>query len=281
MNHLINITKSDGTTELFEEEKLINSLKRVGATQEAIDSIVETVGKSMKSGMTTAKIYHHAFSLLKTHSLPIAVKYSVRRALMELGPDGFPFEKFVARIFRKWGYQTLTDQTVMGKCVPHEMDVVAWKGKTLAMVEAKFHNENVLSSDIKVVLYIKARFDDIAETTFDYGNGQCKLAERWLITNTKFTDRAIHYGVCERLNLLGWNYPVKDSLHEIIEKTGLQPITCLTTLNHQQKKDIIGRGMLACADIIEAPESLREIGIKPENIEAIVNEAKLIIGSAK
>ena len=79
---------------------------------------------------------------------------------MSLARDGFPFEKFVARLFNVWGYDTITDQTVMGSCVDHEVDVVAWKGNDLAMVEAKFHNEFGLKSDSKVVLYVKARYDD-------------------------------------------------------------------------------------------------------------------------
>ena len=41
MNHIITITKTDGTKELFEEEKLINSLRRVGVKPEAIDEIVD------------------------------------------------------------------------------------------------------------------------------------------------------------------------------------------------------------------------------------------------
>ena len=39
MNHLVTITKSDGTQELFEEEKLVSSLKRVGASEDAISSV--------------------------------------------------------------------------------------------------------------------------------------------------------------------------------------------------------------------------------------------------
>ena len=155
MNHLITVTKSDGTKQLFEEEKLMQSLRRAGAPVEATEDIIEEVEEGMHDGMTTTEIYARAFELLKKHSHHAAVKYSIRRALFELGPDGFPFEKFVARLFNVWGYETITDQTVMGSCVDHEVDVVAWKGNDLAMVEAKFHNEFGLKSDLKVVLYVR------------------------------------------------------------------------------------------------------------------------------
>jgi hypothetical protein len=281
MNHLINITKADGTQELFEEEKLVNSLKRVNASTPVIDEIIQNVEMKMKPGMTTTEIYGQAFSLLRKHSEPSAVKYSIRRALMDLGPDGFPFEKFVARIFRVWGYETLTDQEVMGACVPHEVDVVAWKDNDLAMVEAKFHNGIGLSSDVKVALYVKARFDDISNITYDYGGAKRKLTQGWLITNTKFTDRAIAYGECQKLRMIGWNYPHRENLHEIIEQNGLHPITCLGSLTRDQKRDLIGRNILACIDIIKQPEELHTIGVKLEQSEKILAEARLIVESAK
>lgn len=279
MNHLITITKSDGTKQLFEEDKLRNSLTRAGASTDAIDEILEQVESTMKEGMSTNQIYSHAFSLLRKRSLHIAVKYSVRRALAELGPDGFPFERFISRIFHAWGYDTLTDQHVMGACIEHEMDVVAWKGKSLAMVEAKFHNEFGLKSDVKVALYVKARFDDIAQNEFDYGGTRRKLTERWLFTNTKFTDQAIKYGACNDLKLIGWNYPESGNLHTLIEELRLHPITCVTSLNHQQKKDLIGRNIITCADLSKRPEILHEIGVRSEDEAAkMVEEARMIMG---
>lgn len=282
MNHLITITKSDGTPQLFEEEKLVSSLKRVGASRDIIDDVVDQVEGEMHNGMSTSDIYKRAFLLLRQHSVPSAIKYSVRRAMMELGPDGFPFEKFVARIFRMWGYESLTDQNVIGTCVEHEVDVVAWKGETLAMVEAKYHNDFGMKSDLKVVLYVKARYDDIAPNSFDFGNKPRKLTERWLFTNTKFTDRAIKYGECVGLKLVGWNYPSGNSLHEIISQNGLHPIACLSSLTHQQKRDLVGRDILACVDLVGRPSVLRDIGIrKPEELEKVLTEAQLVIEQAK
>ncbi|MDD5165028.1 MAG: ATP cone domain-containing protein [Candidatus Pacebacteria bacterium] len=281
MNHLISITKSDGTHQLFEEEKLKSSLKRVGASDEVIEEILEEIGKTMHDGMTTNEIYGHAFVLLKKHSHHVAVKYSIRRALIELGPDGFPFEKFVSRVFQSWGYQTITDQTVLGKCISHEVDVVGWNKDKLIMAEAKFHNEFGMKSDSKVALYINARREDLAETFFDYGGIKRKISEFWLVTNTKFTDQAIIYGECNHLHMLGWNYPVQGNLHEIIEKNALHPVTCITGLNHQQKKDLVGRNIVTCSDLIRQPQILESIGIKNADAEKIVNEAKLIIKVAK
>ncbi len=282
MNHLMMITKSDGTQQLFEEEKLVNSLRRAGASDQTIEEILRKVEDHMKDGMTTTEIYRHAFSLLHKHSFHIAVKYSLRRALAELGPDGFPFERLIGRIFHAWGYETLTDQHVMGACIEHEVDVVAWKGGALAMVEAKFHNEFGLRSDVKVALYVKARFDDIAQNQFDFGGTTRKLSERWLFTNTKFTDQAIKYGSCNGLKLIGWNYPSTGNLHALIEELGLHPITCLTSLTHQQKKDLIGRNIITCADLIRRPEILHEAGVRSDaDVAKIIEEATMVVGEKR
>ncbi len=281
MNHLLTITKSDGTKQLFEEEKLVSSLTRVGAPQETIEEIVDEVERNMNDGMTTDQIYHQAFALLRKHSHHLAVKYSIRRALIELGPDGFPFEKFVAKVFNFWGYETKTDQTLLGKCISHEVDVVAWNKEKLVFVEAKFHNEFGLKSDSKVALYIEARREDLSGTDFDYGGIKRKISEFWLVTNTKFTDQAITYGECNGLKMLGWNYPNVGNLHDIIEKNALHPITCITALSHQQKKDLVGRNVLTCSDLIHSPQVLEAIGVKGDLVQKVVDEAKVIIQVAK
>ncbi len=283
MNQPFYVTKSDGTKELFDVSKLIKSLQRSGASPETIEHITEQIEKEMADGISTADIYGHAFALLRTKHHPIAVKYSLRRALFDLGPDGFPFEKFVARIFQLWSFETLTDQILMGQCVEHEVDVVAWKGDQLDMVEAKFHHELGLRSDLKVVLYVKARFDDLKDNVFDYGGRSRKLSPkgRWLITNTKFTDPAIKYGECSNMNLVGWNYPAKENLHQLIEQNGLHPITCLSSLSGQDKKNLMGQNVLTCIDVIAKPKLLEKIGIKADQIEKVLTEAQFIIEQAK
>ncbi|MFA6601703.1 MAG: ATP cone domain-containing protein [Candidatus Paceibacterota bacterium] len=281
MNHLITITKSDGTKQLFEEEKLVNSLRRIGSSAEAIEDVVDQVEKEMKEGMSTTDIYNRAFFLLRKHSTHAAAKYSIRRAMMELGPDGFPFEKFIARLFETWGYKTLTDQIMLGRCVDHEIDVLAWKGEELAMVEAKYHNEYGMKSDLKVVLYVKARYDDLMDTVFENDGLKRKLSGRYLVTNTKFTDKAVRYAECNGLKLIGWNYPAKGNLHDLIFENSLQPIACITSLTREQKKDLVGRGLLLCTDIIGKPSVLHDIGVKPEETEKILTEAQMVIEEGK
>ena len=278
MNHLVTVVKADGTTELFEEQKLIESLQNSGGSPELIEKILGHVGREIRDGMKTSEIYKHAFHLLRKHSMPAAVKYSLRRALSELGPDGFPFERYISKIFESWGYETLTDQTVFGGCVAHEVDVVAWNREKLIMVEAKFHNEFILKSDLKVVLYIKARFDDLKENTYNYGGTTRKLTEGWLVTNTKFTDQAVKYGECQGLKMIGWNYPAHGNLQDIIEELRLHPFTCLTSLSNVHKKMLLAKGIVLCKDLIDHPNLLKEIGMPINEAQKVYDEAKEVCG---
>ncbi|MBI1974332.1 MAG: ATPase [Candidatus Zambryskibacteria bacterium] len=213
------ILKANGKRESFEPEKLRASLMHSGATEEAATNVLTHLLPELHDDMTTEEIYKHAFSTLQRMSKPIARSYSLRRAVMSLGPSGFPFEDFVAEVLRVQGFECATRQVVLGGCVPHEVDVVAYNEKKLIMVEAKFHNELGTKSDLKVALYVKARFDDLKENVFDYGGKARAITDAWLITNTKFSSTAIHYGVCKNLTMIGWNYPERGNLQDMIENS--------------------------------------------------------------
>lgn len=227
----VNIVKANGVHETFDPSKLRLSLMRAGAEEDAITSVMTTIMHGLKDGMTTHDIYQHAYKALAEYQKPVAMRYSLRRALMNMGPTGFPFEDLIEAIFKEQGYDTLTRQTVLGGCVPHEVDVVAWNKQKLIMVEAKFHNELGIKSDLKVALYVKARVDDLKNNVFRYGGENRNLTEGWLITNTKFSSTAIHYGICENLVMIGWNYPEKGNLQDLISGS---PHLLELVYNHSQ-----------------------------------------------
>lgn len=271
----IQVIKANGAREAFDNDKLLGSLVSAGASVKVAEEIVDHITEELHDGMSTQQIYKHAFFLLHKREKPVAMRYSLRRAIMELGPTGFPFEKFIASIFKEKGYEVLTDQQVLGHCVPHEVDVIAWNDQKLIMAEAKFHNELGLRSDVKTALYVKARMDDLKDTTFNYGHDR-KLDEMWLITNTKFTSSAIHYAECTGLKLIGWNYPEKGNLQNLIEDSGLHPVTSITTFSGSQKKSLLDRGIVLCEDLVKDPSIFRSLGLNDEKAKAVLSEIKAL-----
>ncbi|MDD5318441.1 MAG: ATPase [Candidatus Pacebacteria bacterium] len=272
MKKTIFITKGDGERELFDPLKLEMSLRKSGATDTVITTIVNKIYEDMSDGVTTTAIYRYAFDLLKEMQKPAAARYSLRRSIIELGPTGFPFEKYIAELFKARGYNALVDQVLLGACVPHEVDVVAWDEKKLLMSEVKFHAEMGNKTDLKIALYVKARFDDLRHTQFDYGHPR-HLDEGWLITNTKFSETAVHYGKCVGLKMLSWNYPEQGNLQDLIEELNFHPITSLTTISGSQKNMLFENQIVLCKQIAADTGLLdRHLSLSAEQKKSVLEE---------
>ena len=193
---------------------------------------------------------------------------------MELGPSGFPFEKFVGAILTEEGFQTEVGIFVPGKCVMHEVDVVAKTDHTEYMVECKYHNTQGKISDVKVPLYIHSRFLDINEKLKNDPKSMHKFQQGWIYTNTRFSSDAIAYGKCVGLNLVGWDYPHHDSLKFKIDTLGLFPITALITLTRKEKEKLLNQGIVLCKELVQNQHKLDEIGIEKSKQKKIVENAR-------
>lgn len=269
------ITKMDGEQEPFDPKKLEQSLARAGTEKHTRDGIVEHIVQELRDGMTTQDIYQHAFELLRQRENdPVAARYSIKRAVTELGPSGFPFEQFIAEIFKSMGYTDVrTGVAMQGKCAPHEVDVVAMhNGKRIA-AEAKFHNNLGIKTDLKVALYVKARFDDLQEA-------HEQVDEGWLITNTRFTRNAARYAHCAGMNLLGWDYPHERGLEVLIDNAGVHPITALTSLNKEQKRLLLDSNIVLCRQMDLSDAALHGYHIAHDMYERVRNEVRELCGSA-
>jgi len=157
----VRITKASGEKVPFSEEKLRQSLERSGATESQIDFVVDEVNDLLYDGIPTGKIYRKAYDMLRKRSRSKAARYKLKKAIMELGPSGYPFERFVGAILEQQGFRSEVGVVVEGKCVSHEIDVIAVKNSKLILVECKFHNRPGVKCDVKVPLYIHSRFRDV------------------------------------------------------------------------------------------------------------------------
>lgn len=276
MSKNIFITKASGEKVPFSAEKLRQSLRRAGAGEEAMDSIVKEIGQRLYPEITTKEIYRRAFSMLRRASAYLAAKYKLKKALQELGPSGYPFEKYVGEILKHEGYQTKVGQIVQGHCVQHEVDVIASKDDQHFMIECKFHSDQVRKCDVKIPLYIHSRFLDVEKAWQQRPGHGHKFHQGWVVTNTRFTTDAIQYGTCAGLNLVSWDFPKKGSLRERIDGSGLHPITCLTTLTKKEKQLLLDKGIVLCQELCQNGQLLKEIGVQPAREKKVMEEARLI-----
>jgi len=271
MEEHIEVIKSSGEKVKFSLEKLRASLNRSGADKKAVDQIIDKVRDELYQGISTKEIYNRAFALLKKKKSYFASKYKLKKAIYELGPTGFPFENFIATIFKYSGYKAEIGKILQGKCVTHEIDVVANKKRDTIIVECKFHNEEGRNCNVKVPLYIAARFKDV-KNYWDSKPHKTELNSGWVVTNTRFTEDALQYGKCIGLKLLSWDYPKEDGLKNIIDRLGLYPVTVSTLLTNREKLFLLTRDVVLCRDLIGDSFYLDHLGISEIRKERILNE---------
>jgi len=267
------VLKHSGHIADFDREKLRRSLLRSGAETDAAEQVLQGIEQQMYDGIPTRKIYKLAGHLLKKVSAAHAARYNLRSALQLLGPAGFFFEKFIARLFNHEGYKTLMNLNLQGHCVTHEVDVVVQKGALTLMIECKFHNSHVTDSDVKVPMYILSRFNDLKDNRHQLFEADEKINGCCIATNNRFTADAIAFATCSGLDLLSWDYPPKSNLKTKIDQGQLYPITCLTTLSSIEKEKLLILDTILVKDLARNPDRLTMIGISPARKKNIMKEA--------
>jgi hypothetical protein len=274
MEKQIYINKSNGETELFSFEKLKRSLKSSGANKDVIEAIILGIQPDIYDGMSSNEIYKKAFALLKKHNKICASRYSLKRALFDLGPTGYPFERLIAALLKEKGFKTRVSTILDGACVTHEIDVLAEKDGNVYAIECKFHSDAKGSSNVKVPLYINSRFLDIQQQWNTNSNKKTHLKQGWLVTNTRFTQDALNYGKCVGLTLLSWDYPKNNGLKANIDSMALYPVTTLTTLTKKEKHQLIDNDVVLVKELIKATNTMKNIGLSYIRIQRTLEEVK-------
>lgn len=270
------ITKASGLKENFSKTKLLSSLKRAGVRQPFLAKIYRGVAKKIRPGISTAEILDQTYHHLCQENLILAARYNLKKAIMELGPAGFTFEKYIAEILKEYGYAVKTGEQVKGYCVNHEIDVIAQKDNRHFMVECKYHNDRGIRSDVKVALYTFARFLDVKKAWERMPGHQNFFHQAWLVTNTKCTSQAVRYARCAGLKIISWRYPRNESLEYLIEKRRLYPITIMPLLTKYIKERLVEGQILLVKDLLKYSlgDLVRLTGLEPNIAAKLQTQAK-------
>ncbi len=277
MDHLT-ITKASGEKAEFSLDKLKVSLRKSGAGNAMVEEVLHQLKPMLYEGISTKKIYRHAYSILKKLSKPTAARYSLRKGIMQLGPSGFPFEKFVSELLRAQGFATEIGVFVEGNCVQHEIDVIAFKDGERFMIECKYHNQGLTKSNVRIPMYIQSRFKDVEMEQDPALAGEVRFHQGWVVTNTRFTDDAIRYAYCMNIHLLGWDYPTKAGLKDMVDSFGLYPLTCLTTLSKAEKQRLLDSNIVLCRELLHSKKLLTKAGVKENHQQSVLNEVENLCG---
>ncbi len=271
------IRKASGEEVAFEPSKLRLSLQRSGATADEAEAVVRTILNGWHSLATTKEVYRQAHRLLRRYNKTAASRYSLKQALFALGPSGYPFETFVARLLEADGYFVEKGMLRSGRCIAHEVDIMASRGSEIIFGECKFRNSQQLNNDIKVVLYIQSRYKDLLEGELKPQVDKGYWVRCFAFTNTRFSEDALRYGACMQMTLVDWSSPNGYALRDWVNRTGLHPLTCLHGLTRREKSALVEEYRLVMVqDLLQNPEVLDSVGLKEGRKKTVLAEAEAL-----
>lgn len=276
----IKVVKSNGEEVLYSREKLQNTISLAGADDLNSEQIADYVEQNLYDGISTSRIYQLAYSFLrKKRSHRAAGRYRLKKAIFDLGPSGYPFEIFIGKLFESFGFSVKVGQIMQGKCVQHEVDVVASRDKTLTIVETKFRGDFRGKTNVQVPLYIHSRFNDIKAKLIENEKYRDFTINGYVVTNARFTMDAINYAECVGLGLMSWDYPSKASLKYYIDRSGLHPLTSLHTLRKTDKKMLLDNGIVLCRELESHQDLMLQNGLNKQRVNRVLSEASMLIKS--
>lgn len=271
----ITVIKRDGERVPFDDARVLRSMERSGVPKELHDRVLQHIKERVQKDntITTDEMFYHIREFLVGRDKKSALRFNLRQGIFELGPTGFPFEQYLAKIFRDQGYKTEVDVTMQGECVSHEVDIVLEKDGKREIIEVKFHNQTFGKTDVQVLLYTYARFLDVSRRNHIDGV--------WVATNTKLTTDAITYGLCKGVKTLAWNYPEDQNLQDFVERPKMYPVTIMTDITNEEKRRLIDNDLVLVHDLIKIPvqEFTEKYLIDKNRAEQIKRDAELICGA--
>lgn len=273
------VTKKSGDVEDYNPDKLCQSIEVAGAPKHIAEQICTQVGDKLGTQVTTSKIFRHTVRQLLRDDVDSLARYSIRRALDDLGPTGFLFEQFVESLLQAYEYTTERNVIMQGECVSHEVDVLAHKNNFHFIIEAKYHNDHNLKTSIDKVMYADARYMDIVRRLQAKESNADKQYSIWIITNTRFTQKSIDYALCRNVKLLGWNYPEESNLEEMIVRKKMYPITILPSLTRYARDVFTDKDMILAQDILpySVDQLENDFNINPTLGKKLLKEAQRLL----
>ncbi len=271
------IVKSDGRRVEFNPEKIRKTLRRAGAKPDLIERVIADVQPQVHDGMSTKALYRLVRRELRRSNRRVAGRYNLRNALLKLGPAGFKFEKYVASILAAYGYEVEVPETEFaGLCVDHEIDVIAKRDGRSAMIEAKFRNKFGDSVNLKDTMATWSAYGDLVEGA---KMGKCpKFDEVWIVTNGRFSERALQFGVCRGIHMVGWGAE-EHSLARLVDHATLYPITVLDDLHQWELDGFSENNLMLCREIAgrDPDELAKKVKMTSDRAEKIINACREVI----
>ena len=260
------VIKRDGRLEKFDMMKIIHTCSRSGVPEDVARNIAKEVQNEIYNRIPSEEVYKIVLEKLKKFQRSNAYLYKLRDAVSYIEPTAF--EKFTKRILDSMGYKSIWNMIIQGKCIDHQVDVVAEKESKKYLVECKRHTNPHRFCGLGVGLQVQARLEDILDG-YKRGMNKYNFYRAWIFTNTKFSEHIIKYASAKNILLTGWRYPQGNGLENLIQKSHLLPITLLP-ISKSLKITLQINNIITLKDFISSKRrTLERLGISDNRINSL------------
>lgn len=274
---MLYVKKLSGELLPYDESSLKGSLQKSGANEEQIETVMKEIDKILYDGIPTGMLYEKAFELLRSLKHSYAARYSLKKALRDLGPEGYYFEKWVTKLFQAQGFHAVSGQNLQGEAVKHEIDVVASKDERLVLCECKFRNDVDAKISVTTPMYFLSRFNDLKNLKFEYFGKELNPTEGYMVTNAYMTTDSIAFAEKYGIQLISWDYPEKLNIKQLVDVYKFYPVTCLTNLTIEERNILLEKNCILIKDIVSNPVLMDHFKFDSERKKIIFEEANDLV----
>jgi len=241
------------------------------------ENVADRIESELYDGIPTREIIRRVYRYLAEYRPQLEGQADLRQALALLRPKP-DFERYVARLLTEYGYNTVGPLILRGRCVEHEIDVVARRGGETVYVEVKHHASPHIFTGLDIFLQAKATFQDLVEG-YAAGLDKISIQRAMVVCNTKLSDHARQYAGCAQIEHICWKSPPERSLEKLIEERKLYPITMLKMLDTETEEKLGDAGVILLSELLgsDKRELSTKTGIRLDQIEKLAQWAKRLV----
>jgi len=268
------VTKADGSKQLFDEQKIMQTCMRMGANHEEAIKVARQIERRIYEGITTRKILQMIYSLMRKQKPAVKhlfdLKYGI--SLMVSKPE---FEAFVRILLVYSGFKVEPNTILRGLCGEHEADAIATKDGLTHFVEVKHHSNYHALTGLDESRIARAILEDVTEG-YSQGLTRIKIDRAMIVTNTRYSEHAINYGRCRGILQVGWASPEVFGLREMVEKHRLYPLSCLRGINEKVRLRLVEAGIVVIKQLLEQDSRYieRKTDLPRETVLSIMEKAR-------
>jgi len=228
---------------------------RMGADVHVAHEVAEKIERKLYNGIPTRMILRMIFKFMRKHKPAVVNLFDLKKglSLMSSKPE---FEIFVQLLLANHGFEVKPNKILRGKCVKHEVDAIARKDAITYFVEAKHHKSYHSLTGLDESRIARAVLEDITEG-FMLGRTELKIDRAMIVTNTRYSEHAIQYGLCRNIEQIGWNSSENLGLQNMIYEKKLYPLSCLKGLREEDRMKLVESGIVLIGQLFR--ENLYEL----------------------